>query len=101
MNRTPSPHSLNKQRAGKEGSLVTDETVREALKLAFGLLDDHDREIARMHASLQAMVNVLSERSPEFRKLHSEAADTLAKGEIAVGEPTSRQIRGMLAKLYL
>jgi hypothetical protein len=43
---------------------------------------------------------VLAERSPEFRKLHSEAAHKLAKGEIAVGEPTSQQIRAMLEKLY-
>ena len=79
---------------------LSDETMKEALKLALALLDDHDREIARMNASLQAIVNVLSERSPEFRKLHAEATRSIAKGDTAVGEPTSRQIREMQEVLY-
>ncbi|HKM81899.1 MAG TPA: hypothetical protein VJX30_07855 [Terriglobales bacterium] len=51
---------------------LSDEATKQTLIFALQLVRDHDAEIARMNASLQAILNVLGEHSAEFQRLHAK-----------------------------
>lgn len=71
---------------------LSDETTKQSLILALRLLHDHDSELDRLHISLQALVNVLAQRSPEFQSLHMEELRRLEQGLRAFGPGGARSI---------
>lgn len=70
--------------------------TKQILIMALQLLRDHDAEIERLHAALQAIVNVLGERSAEFAGLHAKAMNDLRSRDSAYGTPVARSIENML-----
>jgi hypothetical protein len=82
---------------------LTSDSTKQALIFALQLLRDHDEEISRLNASLQAIVNVLAERSSEFQALHVDAMNALRNAEKAYdaqGHPsTDHSIARMLRLL--
>ncbi len=71
---------------------LSDESTKQALIFALQLVRDHDAEIARLNASLQAILKVLGERSAEFRRLHSEMTETLVAAGSAYAPQGPRSI---------
>ncbi|MGD0157912.1 MAG: hypothetical protein ABSB50_17625 [Terracidiphilus sp.] len=75
---------------------VPEALTKLALTRSLELLLDHDREIGRLHASLQAALNVLGDRSPEFQALHASTAEMLAKDAAPFDLQATQQIQEIL-----
>ncbi len=73
-----------------------EQLTKMALIRVLELALDHDREIARLHASLQAALNVLSDRSPEFEILHASTVATLEKDASPFDLQAMQQIQEIL-----
>jgi hypothetical protein len=71
---------------------LTDASIKQSLIFCLQILRDHDAHIDQVQVSLQALVNVLAERSPEFRSLYAEEVRRLEQGMHAFAPGGARSI---------
>lgn len=80
---------------------LSDGSIKQSLVFVLTHLRDHDAKLDQIHHSLQALVNVLAQRSPEFRDLYTAELQQLEQTATAYGPQGSETIVRSIDEMIL